>query len=395
MCTVHTHDAKVVMPCKKNKTKKDSQMSSVTKPRFRKFPSIEQFRKVVKEVRRTAQNYLAEDGSFRQDPSRPKPTLVFHGTVKLHGTNAGVGFHSGLLPWAQSRTRILGLGKALDNLGFCAFVNDNGDALQTLCDEIPHVETDIVYIFGEWCGKGVQTKVAIAELDKRFVTFAALVVHTADNDSESWIVDPTLLGKLEAPEHNIYSIYNFASHTVEIDFETPQSVQTQLEEITALVEAECPVGKHFGVSGVGEGVVWTCQSQQPKLYTASGAPLRFKVKGDKHAVTKCKRGAAVAPDVHPSIRAFVESVVTESRLEQALGQVFSGDEKPSKRGMGRFIAWVADDVVKEESDTMQASDLDQTCAIKYVKKAAAVWLVKKTTSATDDASAKKTEETNE
>ena len=48
-------------------------------------------------------------------------------------------------------------------------------------------------------------------------------------------------------------------------------------EITEAVENECPVGKHFGVSGVGEGVVWTCVSEG---WNDSGT--WFKVKGEAH-----------------------------------------------------------------------------------------------------------------
>ncbi len=46
---------------------------------MKKFPSIEQFRHAVRAVRDRA--------SFN---GTPVPTLRFRGTVKLHGTNAGI-----------------------------------------------------------------------------------------------------------------------------------------------------------------------------------------------------------------------------------------------------------------------------------------------------------------
>ena len=72
-----------------------------------KYPSIEQFRTVVSNVNRRY-NFvgLDENGEAIYDPSLPKPTLTFKGTVKLHGTNAGVSFNeSGY--WIQSRENII------------------------------------------------------------------------------------------------------------------------------------------------------------------------------------------------------------------------------------------------------------------------------------------------
>ena len=53
-------------------------MSEVT---HQPFPSIEQYRHTIKLVRERA-----------QITGVPLPTLLFHGSVKLHGTNAAVGF---------------------------------------------------------------------------------------------------------------------------------------------------------------------------------------------------------------------------------------------------------------------------------------------------------------
>lgn len=49
--------------------------------KFYPFPSIEQFRQVVSSVKRS-------DGYNNKDSDNT--TLTFQGTVKLHGTNAGI-----------------------------------------------------------------------------------------------------------------------------------------------------------------------------------------------------------------------------------------------------------------------------------------------------------------
>ena len=56
-----------------------------------KFPSIEQFRNVIRHVKSKAQ-FVGKDenGDPVYDQSIPLPTLQFCGTVKLHGTNAGI-----------------------------------------------------------------------------------------------------------------------------------------------------------------------------------------------------------------------------------------------------------------------------------------------------------------
>ena len=93
------------------------------------FPSIEQFRNIVADINRTY-NFvgLDENGEAIYDPARPKPVLTFKGTVKLHGTNAGVSFNMLEGMWAQSRENIITPEK--DNAGFAFFVETNRGAFQ-------------------------------------------------------------------------------------------------------------------------------------------------------------------------------------------------------------------------------------------------------------------------
>ena len=69
---------------------------------FLKFPSIEQFRKVVKDVNFKSEfQGVKEDGSLIMDPTAPRPTITFKGTVKIHGTNASVCWNKDSELWIQ------------------------------------------------------------------------------------------------------------------------------------------------------------------------------------------------------------------------------------------------------------------------------------------------------
>ena len=157
---------------------------------------------------------------------------------------------------------------------------------------------------------------------------------------------------LENPAASIYSIYQFPKWFMSIDFEHPEAKQNLLGELTQAVEDECPVGKHFGNLGIGEGIVWRCvEDPSPDLW--------FKVKGEKHSATKVKTLAAVDVDAVASLQAFVTQTVTEARLQQGLQHLVNEQRKPfALPSLGDFIRWVHGDVIKEEADTLEASGLD-------------------------------------
>jgi hypothetical protein len=125
-------------------------------------------------------------------------------------------------------------------------------------------------------------------------------------------------------------------------------------KITEQVESECPVGKHFGVSGCGEGVVWI-----PVDLKWKSPDHWFKVKGEKHSVSKVKTLAPVDIEAVRSLNEFVDNVVTEARLEQGLHNLINEQQKPFEMtSMGDFIRWVFNDIVKEESDTIVANQFN-------------------------------------
>lgn len=332
------------------------------------FPSIKSFRHVCKKVNERARfKGLDDDGNPIIDAFAVAPTIEFTGTVKLHGTNAGVAW-DGTKLWAQSRKNMITPEK--DNAGFAFFVETNSDyfsqlmqSIKTTCN-IPDGNTIVVY--GEWCGKGIQKSVAISELKKMFVIFKIKVATKSDEEANTWLdYDHNTLQQppVDSP---IYFIGQFPTYKMTIDFNHPEKSQNDLIELTMKVEAECPVGKHFGVSGIGEGIVW------------SYGEHIFKVKGEKHSVTKVKKLASVDVEKVNSINEFVEYAVTENRLEQAIQEVFtSQNTEPDRKGISSFLSWVNRDVIKEEKDTLAANGLEPKDVGSAMSKKAMQWFMPK------------------
>jgi hypothetical protein len=352
-----------------------------------KFPSIEQYRNVVKHVR---------DVSTRCNVSIPK--IDFLGTVKLHGTNAGVSRFVGndTMIWAQSRSNVIT--PESDNAGFARFVEDEKISFHTLFDCVkefyppnsPMGNEDVITIFGEWCGQGIQKGVGISELPKMFVIFAIMwkySYNTPDGveDENMYYFSPEevkqvyhnmlITGDMRINSTTIKCIYNYKTWIMTLDLTNPEVHQNELAAITLEVEEKCPVAAAHGIDGVGEGVVWRAVKQHAVGGLAYDLrPLLFKVKGEKHSVTKVKTLAAVDIEKVNSINEFVSNVLTEARLNQGLQYLRETQLDPSiSQNIGPFLKWIGGDVIKEESDTMEASGLDRKTVMGAINREARNW----------------------
>jgi len=327
------------------------------------YPSIEQFRNVISNINRQF-NFvgLDENGEAIYDHKKEKPRLTFKGTVKLHGTNAGVSFNEGGY-WIQSRENIITPEK--DNAGFAFFVESKKHVFKKFVDQINSVNffdlrNNTVTIYGEWCGGNIQKGVAICNLPKSFFIFGVKVTPHTNSEEEQkakpafWIPSHYL----KSPEDNIYNIEDFQTWEMEIDFNYPELVQNKLGELTLAVEEECPVGKAFGFSGIGEGIVFSCNY--------NGVVHRFKVKGEKHSSSKVKTLASVDVEKINSIKEFVDYAVTESRFNQGVEKTFPNNEPVDVKKMGQLMKWIVDDIIKEEMDTMVQNKLEPKDVGKYI-----------------------------
>lgn len=329
-----------------------------------KFPSIGQFRDVIREVKRKATFAGLDDaGEPIINRAAPMPKLRFRGSVKLHGTNAAIVTNPRDFIF-QSRERELTAES--DNAGFVAhmsqFTGSFGEldlifgAIANQCNTMPG---DAVAIFGKWCGGNIQRGVAINGLPKMFVVFAIKI-------NDDW-QDIDKFGWLRSTEAGIYCITQFPQHDVEIDFAAPELVQNDLGVLTEAVEKQCPVALAFGNDGVGEGIVWRCLDNPSSDYW-------FKVKGEKHSASHVKTLAAVDVEAIKKVSDFVAVAVTPQRLEQGLQNLLNEQQKPfTTASIGDFIRWVCADVFKEEGDTIAANGLDQKKLGGPISSAAKKW----------------------
>ena len=296
------------------------------------YPSIGQFKNTVKQVR----GYC----SFH---SLPLPTLSFRGTVKCHGTNSGI-MRCGDEITLLARTRIVT--PVEDNHGFAAWMYG-----KSLGDLIADGQT----LYGEFCGGNIQKGVALSQLPKMFVAFGLF-------DGENWLPLPTMTPELNAM--GIWSIEQFPTFTLDIDFAHPERSVEALTKITEAVEAECPVGAFFGVHGTGEGVVWRCISRPT---------LCFKVKGEKHSESKVKTLVPVDVERLESLNALVAAILTENRMAKIYAEM-GGNVENSQ--IGSFLKACVNDCLKEETDTILASGFEVKDFTKKAPSVAKDWLFK-------------------
>ncbi len=301
-----------------------------------KYPSIGQFRNTIKAVRSLSKNSQLV-------------TLTMSGTAKVHGTNASVLFSEDGTQHPQSKNSILTIEE--DNHGFAKWHSKNKDVFSDLYKAIVETHEWVgsysLVIYGEWAGKGIQKKVAVSKVDPFFYVFGVKIIDA--DGSMRWLAEYPFLER----GTDIIDSRKVWLKELRIDFEAPDLVQDDLIRMTNEVEEECPVGKYFGVSGVGEGVVWSCVTEDGQL-------LIFKVKGEKHSVTKVKKMAKVDTEKMNSIREFIDYAVTDKRLEQGFFEVCNN--LADKALMGDLIRWVIADLRKEESDTL----LENSLAVKDI-----------------------------
>ena len=345
---------------------------------FVKFPSIQQYHSLIVDVKKDSTfQGLDMQGNPIYNADVPLPTLTFSGSVKLHGSNAGVCFSKQHGIYAQSRNRVLSVDN--DNAGFCTFVQPLLAYFQTLFQLLmERIEFDFeggetLVVFGEWCGGNIQKGVGICKVPKMFVVFSAAVMPAAAKVKSTlnprWLPDADWRN-FSAPEQRIFNIQDYATFKIDIDFSRPEASQAQLQEITEQVERECPVALAFGIAqGTGEGVVWTAFDRENVW--------RFKVKGDEHKVTKTKQCVPISTEHPSSLEEFIDNVVTENRLMQGIAEVFtSQNNSVSQKETMTFLRWVQDDVLKEERDTITTSGFSEVAVMKAIREKARPWFTK-------------------
>jgi hypothetical protein len=355
-----------------------------------KWPSIGHFRQTVSSVayytRRTGTQ--DENGKPILDESIPLPVLRYRGTVKLHGTNVSLVFNpKGQRLSAQGRE--VQLSGEHTAFGFYQHVLGNYEVMEALCrtlDKLNSPEISKLFrpgrrprlvVFGEWCGRGIQGKCAVSQLEKMFVVFRAgwaeeLPADVSRDERTFWWLPPDQVkAAVEglAGAGRIFHVESFPVFDRIVDFNTPETFLVKAVALTTEVENRCPIGAHFGVEGIGEGLVWQCLDngwEHPRF--------SFKTKGDKHKGSSHKDKAQADPAEASSIAEFVANTATANRMEQGQSYLEARGIALNQNSMGEFMRWVANDILKEEADLIEAGELDTKKLTKAINKAALGWL---------------------
>lgn len=295
-----------------------------------KFTSIESFKHVVANVRKHYNKF-----------GKPFPTLNFEGTVKLHGTNAGVRRTASGKIQPQSRERLVSIGS--DNAGFAFYIESHMDAVKRLFDGFAS-DADVT-LYGEWCGGNIQSNVALSKLEKHWVLFAVKV-------NGEYAVLPR---DLHDNANKIYNVYQIPTYHVEIDFLSPEPASEILADLTLKVEKECPWAKlMFNVEGISEGIVWHSVEHPEKEF------LWFKTKGMLHKGNDKTKTPKIKIDDQKlaSIKELVNEILPEWRLEQGISYLRENALPLLPQSTGDYLKWIAKDILKEETDTIVASGFE-------------------------------------
>lgn len=219
-----------------------------------------------------------------------------------------------------------------------------------------------VVIAGEWCGMGVQKKVAISKSPKFFAIISIQI-------NGQWVPDWEY-ADIYDEEHRIYHVGQAGFIKHELSLNNVADSEEKIKHLTHEVENECPFAKRIlSESGMGEGLVW-------KAVAHCGDPSFWcKSKGDLYAVSNVHKLPASAFDAKNRERVdnFARVIVTEARLAQGWDQLSQKD----KGGLGLFLKWTTNDCISEEGLKMKELDISKNKLSPAIASIAKPWFLRK------------------
>lgn len=309
--------------------------------------------------------------------------VTYRAKIKLDGTNLGVQLLNDGKIEVQSRGQTIT--SEHDNMGSARWVMSNKDLW--LKNKPPGKE---VIIYGEWAGSAIQSNTAaICKIGhKIFAVFAAQILETDTLIVEPSELEPLIQGIPDtyvlpwfdvSAEDGVMQLCGPWPYQCVVKWLSPaedlekdiESINTHVKEVEA---CDPWVEKMFDISGVGEGLVFYPVSHPGRENFSN---LAFKAKGEKHKVTKTKESVQLEPEVASSIGAFIDLVLTEARLEQGARAVANGELVFDSKLTGKFLAWVNQDIIKENTLELEASKLDWKQVQKDLGTKARTWYLVK------------------
>ena len=82
------------------------------------------------------------------------------------------------------------------------------------------------------------------------------------------------------------------------------------------------------------------------------------MKGEQHSVSKVKTLAPVDTEKLANIQEFIDYACTENRMLQGLDYLREQQLTIEMKNIGTFLKWLVSDIIKEEKDTMEKSNID-------------------------------------
>lgn len=313
--------------------------------KFVDFGSIEQFSNVSRSLRTWATH----------SETTVEPFEVT-GTVKVHGTNMGIGYWGdGQVTW-QTRNSVL-TPTDTDGFGMGFFIGQLGT--DNVAEMLKPLIKDArgVVVYGEFFGKGIQKNVGVSELNKSFMAFGIIRVYD-DVDSDGnhcWKREHVDINSIHSiPEKNFYRNVDFKQFSFKVDV-YDQDMFDHLMDITLNeVEDVCPVAsaiKEDLECTTGEGIVWRGVA---RLANGMERFVTFKVKGDKHkrgkGSAKVKKSVQYTDEQNDALSKFYNVALTIDRLEQGFEYLQQVGKDISMKSTGDYIKWVITDIQKEHAN---------------------------------------------
>ena len=304
----------------------------------------------------------------QKTPDRTKIPII--GSIKLHGAHVDLVFFADAFR-IQSRN-VLELTPSNDLHGVEAFMSPIHESIVQLRMKIlqrynqlnPNNVIDLdlpIIIAGEWCGMGIQKKMAISKLPRFFVIISIRV-------NGSWVPEQDY-ADISDEQNRIYNIGKVGFYELVVNMENIDTSEAEIQNLVTKVERQCPFGQALGAEGRGEGIVWKAVGhfEDPEMW--------FKYKGDSQAVSHSWKLDATAATSDNRVReeSFAKTVVTEPRMQQGWDYLRETGVRREKAAMGAFLAWVTNNIFEEEKREMAEMGFSKAKLRPVIKAIARPW----------------------
>ncbi|KAH6668176.1 hypothetical protein B0J14DRAFT_156589 [Halenospora varia] len=300
------------------------------------------------------------------------------GTVKLHGAHADIVIDQYDTVVLQSRNMVgltaqkdvYDIAKSMFSLKPQARTLKKRfrDRFRKLNPGIPIDEEHPTIIAGEWIGPGVQKNVAISNLPRKVFVILSVSINNSwlPNGPYADICDETV---------GFYNISRGGFYKADLNLGAVEECHEVLMKHTLDVEKACPFGESFGISGIGEGIVW-----KAKHPLGNDAKYWFKTKGPLHAISttdKLKKQPNGNQSEQSKANEFAKACVTEMRLQQGWDTMIEKGIPTNMKNMPEFFKWMWRDILDEEAKGMEALSVNKDLLKKKVVWMSKEWYLKK------------------